>query len=323
MDARKIIIRADAGPNIGMGHFTRCIALSQMLNDDFHVIFATRHPSEYQKQQISQCCQGIIELGDNHYDQFLDQIKGDEIVVLDNYFYHTDYQKSIIKKGCKLVCVDDLHDKHYVSHVVINYGDSVKASDFSTAEYTQLCLGLQWALLRPPFLDAANQLPKSTHIPKQNIRVVVCFGGSDYNDLTGQVALQLVQDTRIEQINLLTGDAYTHYGSIQHPKVKYYRNISAEGVVQLFTHNDIAILAASTILLEALACHIPVMVGYWVDNQYEGYMDAVKKRLYTGLGNMNDPRNIYTIPEKLSQVKLSNVNFSGIKARYLELFHTL
>ena len=33
-------------------------------------------------------------------------------------YTHLDYQRAIKQKGCRLVCVDDMHDKHYVADVV-------------------------------------------------------------------------------------------------------------------------------------------------------------------------------------------------------------
>ncbi|MDR1895166.1 MAG: UDP-2,4-diacetamido-2,4,6-trideoxy-beta-L-altropyranose hydrolase, partial [Prevotellaceae bacterium] len=37
---RKIIFRADAGLNIGYGHFIRSLALADMLKNDFDILFA-------------------------------------------------------------------------------------------------------------------------------------------------------------------------------------------------------------------------------------------------------------------------------------------
>ena len=68
-------------------------------------------------------------------------------MVLDNYFFTTDYQRAIKHKGCRLVCVDDMHDKHYVADVVINHGQTNPAL-FDVEFYTRLCLGFDWALLR-------------------------------------------------------------------------------------------------------------------------------------------------------------------------------
>ena len=43
-----------------------------------------------------------------------------KIVVLDGYHFDTNYQTKIKQKGCKLVCIDDLHDKHFVADIIIH-----------------------------------------------------------------------------------------------------------------------------------------------------------------------------------------------------------
>jgi spore coat polysaccharide biosynthesis predicted glycosyltransferase SpsG len=134
-----IILRADGGETIGMGHFIRTLALAEMLKDEYHCIYATKKPSKYQKEEIDRICHDIIELPDNedHYQTFLGYLNGDEIVILDNYYFDTDYQIKIKKKGCKLVCIDDLHNKHYVADLVINH-TPLNPSLFSCAIYTRL-----------------------------------------------------------------------------------------------------------------------------------------------------------------------------------------
>jgi UDP-2,4-diacetamido-2,4,6-trideoxy-beta-L-altropyranose hydrolase len=146
MDKRKIIFRADGGPTIGMGHFIRTLALAEMLNDDFYCIYATQSPSEYQTNEIEKVCHERIDLpaDETHFNVFLNLLKGNEIVVLDNYYFTTEYQKAIKAKGCKLVCIDDMQDKHYVADLVINHAEGINRNSFSIESYTRLLLGYKY-----------------------------------------------------------------------------------------------------------------------------------------------------------------------------------
>lgn len=149
---QKIYFRADAGAEIGYGHFIRTLALADMLKDDFSCVFVTQAPTIYQKSEVAKVCELVeVPATEEKFRLFLDMLNGDEIVVLDNYFYDTDYQQKIRAKGCRLVCIDDMHNKHYVADVVINHG-LTNENLFDTEFYTRLCLGLDWALLRAPFL---------------------------------------------------------------------------------------------------------------------------------------------------------------------------
>ena len=102
---KKIIFRADGNSSIGMGHFIRTLALAEMLNEHYYCIYPTRKPTDYQIAEIEKVCHGRIDLpeDDSHLNVFLNHLKGDEIVVLNNYYYTTAYQKAIKDKGCKLV----------------------------------------------------------------------------------------------------------------------------------------------------------------------------------------------------------------------------
>ena len=101
---QKIYFRADASATIGYGHFIRTLALADMLKDDFDCTFFTCHPTSYQVSEMEKVCPFIPLQEETHSADFLSHLQGDEIVVLDNYFFTTDYQLAIKQKGFRLVC---------------------------------------------------------------------------------------------------------------------------------------------------------------------------------------------------------------------------
>ena len=54
LNKRKIYFRADAGPEIGYGHYIRSLALADMLKDDFDCTMFTQTPTEYQYNEAKQ-----------------------------------------------------------------------------------------------------------------------------------------------------------------------------------------------------------------------------------------------------------------------------
>jgi len=278
---RKIFFRADAGPEIGYGHFIRTLALADMLKDDFDCTFFTQTPTDYQKKEAATVCPLVsLPADDTRFDLFLDQLSGDEIVVLDNYFYTTDYQRKVKAKGCKLVCIDDMHDKHYVADVVINHGCD-NPDLFDVESYTRLCLGLDYALLRKPFLEA-----RSTENREQG-HVVVAFGGSDWNNLTTKYAQLLSQRSDISEITAIVGDAFQFSDELGNiPKVRIKKNLTAQQMANLFCTIQFAVLSASTTCIEALACQCPVCAGWYVENQKGMYDYLNRSSDINGLGNL-------------------------------------
>lgn len=261
----KIFFRADAGYTIGYGHFVRTLALANMLKKDFICTFFTCHPTEHQIGEMNQVCPYVSLDETNHYEEFLAYLQGDEIVVLDNYFFTTDYQRQIKAKGCKLVCLDDMHDKHYVADLIINHAPGIRPSDYSREAYTQLCLGTDYLLLRKSFFEATNRPRTFT-----DNSIFICFGGSDENNLTLR-ACRIICRLTDRPIIVIVGGGYQYMSElkqfIKDKPIDVYSNIDAHEMVNMLLLATLAIVPASTMLLEACCVRIPIITGYDVDNQ--------------------------------------------------------
>lgn len=315
---RKIYFRADASATIGYGHFIRTLALADMLKDDFDCTFFTCHPTSYQVEEMEKVCPFIPLQEETHSADFLSHLQGDEIVVLDNYFFTTDYQRAIKQKGCRLVCIDDMHDKHYVADVVINHGQTNSAL-FDVESYTKLCLGFDWALLRKPFLEAAKR--KSISLDRIE-KVAVCFGGSDIHDITGYFVNQVLRLCTVNSITAVVGDAYTpHSSCVQDSRLAYSSRLTAQEMADLFCDSDLVICSASSVCIEALACGAKVAAGWYVDNQREFYDLLTSNGWVIGLGNVEQP-----------SIDLCNVSFlqsnniyvnNCVQRRYISFFRDL
>ena len=177
----KIYIRADGSPKIGLGHIIRCFALAKMLKDSFSIKFVSMHiPEDIETTFITE---GFAVTKISKEEDFFDLLKGDEVVVLDHYGLDSSYQKRIKKIGSKLVCIDDLHNKEFYADLIINHSPGIVPSDYNAQSYTKFALGPQYALLRPAFLKSASAPKKIQKFEN----VLICFGGSDYTNLTKKV----------------------------------------------------------------------------------------------------------------------------------------
>ena len=86
---RKIYFRADGNADIGLGHVIRCLALADILKDEFECVFATRFVNKYINEEIQKTCSSYIKLNEynnQHFEDFLTVIDKEDTVVLDNYF---------------------------------------------------------------------------------------------------------------------------------------------------------------------------------------------------------------------------------------------
>lgn len=316
---QKIYFRADASADIGYGHFIRTLALADMLKDNFDCTYYTVGPTDYQIKELSEVCRYVSLNKETHFQDFLSYLTGDEIVVLDNYYYSTEYQQAIKDKGCRLVCIDDMHDKHYVSDIVINHGLD-DANFFSCESYTKLCLGNQWALLRRPFLQ---EHPKRDYSKIHNLNVLISFGGVDKYNLSEKTALLISRLTIVSHITIISG-IHHNYTTSKSPKITVKHSLTAEQIVNEMEKADLAILSASTVCLESKACGLPMMVGYYVDNQVDVYHKYLENDGIIPLGNLLDSQYENILIHNFNNLKLHSDSLKNrIDNDYVQLFKWL
>ncbi|MCW3807465.1 UDP-2,4-diacetamido-2,4,6-trideoxy-beta-L-altropyranose hydrolase [Plebeiibacterium marinum] len=284
---RTVYLRVDGSKVIGYGHIFRCIALAQMLNTEFNCIFATRIFDSFLKNTISQVGFDIIELqqDESHYSEFLDKLAGDEIVVLDNYFFETSYQIDIKQKGCKLVCIDDIHNKHYTADIVINHSEGINQESYSIEKYTKLLLGYKYTLLRPEFLEASKQ---EKIISNKKKDVLISLGGTDPEDLIIKIVNTFLKHPIINSISLISKIDCSKFDNPDNKEIKEYWELNASELYNTMLNSDIGFLPASTISVEACACKLPFIGGWFVDNQVNIYRAIINKGLALGIGNINE-----------------------------------
>lgn len=316
MKKRKIFFRSDAGVQIGYGHFIRTLALADMLKDDFECTFFTTSPSAYQIGEMEKVCSFVTLNEDTKFEDFLDLLAGDEIVVLDNYFFTTQYMQQIKDKGCKLVCVDDMHNRHYVSDAIINHV-LTDESFFSHEPYTRLCLGMHYALLRKPFL---------THniINKEKGHWFVSFGGTDFDNMTAKYVGYLDADSTVKSITVVLGDAYNHRESLDgFRKIEIKKNLTADQMQQEMVRAEYAILPSSSVCIEAISCQCKIASGYFVDNQQDFALLLADSHLVYPLGNLYEWQGSSFIDDIQKYDFSEGIDFSEVPSNYIKLFNQL
>lgn len=292
MCKKTIVFRADGNSTIGMGHVIRTLALAEMLNEEFQCIFATRNPTIYQTNEIEKVCHELIVLPDeeSHFEQFIHKLTGNEIVVLDNYYFDTDYQQQIKELGCKLVCIDDTYDKHYVADAIINHAGGLNEDMFSRELYSKLYLGYDYALLRKPFFTI------ETFETEKKYACFIMIGGTDPYNITEKILLYLHENTFHLPIALVIGSANDKCK--QFDKVRnicLFKDIDAVTVKHLMLESEFGIIPSSTSAIEACASRLPFITGFFVDNQKNLYANLKKDGLAICIGNLLEINQISLI----------------------------
>lgn len=293
---RKILFRADGNGKIGYGHVIRSLALLNMLKDDFECTFVTRYINDFFKNEISRACSKVIVLSENnHFKEFIELLNGNEIVVLDNYFFTTEYQKKIKSKKSILVCIDDLADKHFVSDAIINQIDITPYKKYSKEKYTKLFLGIENALLRNEFFEE-----RIINKKKENL-LLIAFGGVDFNNLTYQY-LKIVLKHKLDvNIAVVLNRENVKYNDIlklrdKDSNLEVLSNLSAKEMKALMMKTKVAILPSSSMCIEGLSLGVNIISGYYVENQKYAYKYFSDNNFVYGLGDLNKPQEELLIP---------------------------
>ncbi len=295
---RKVYLRADADGVIGYGHFMRTLALAEMLSDEYDCVFATQSPSVFQQECLKDVC-NLLELpsGETRFQLFADFIKKEDIVVLDNYFYNTEYEQFLRDKGAKVVLIDNLHIRHSCADAVIGFTLDLNTSDYSVEPYTKLYLGPSYSLLRKPFIEQLQKKHKPVS-DAEGLKVVISFGGADVFFISVAIANILDKSDKVAQITVIGNNLV---GLRESPKIIQKSHLSAGEMRDAFALNDIAVLPSSTTTLEALACGIPIIGGYFVDNQIDNYNKYIKANVLIGCGDLTEKSNQHKVKDVIER----------------------
>ncbi|MDL2305365.1 hypothetical protein LJC72_08515 [Bacteroides sp. OttesenSCG-928-D19] len=321
---RKVYIWADADEVIGYGHFIRSLALVSMIKEKFDCYFFTKDPTLFQRESVAAHCKLIkLPSGNDRFDYFFNMITGDEIVILDNYFFTSQYQKRLKTTGCRLICIGT-NDKHYYADAVINY--ILQQDSLSAEPYTKFCLGFEWVLLREPFFNA-KKTRKSTHQIKS---VAICFGGTDQFCLAEKTIRTLKAVSKDFNYHVISTDVIgkLRIKKLRDQDVKVHINISAQEIIDVFSECDVAVLSASSIALEASACEIPIVSGYYIDNQKGIYEKLLEANYIIGINDMcseNFANSLLTAFNNLmsNKIKMNLFNPKNVRNNYIQLLSTL
>lgn len=316
MKKNKIFFRADGHAQMGLGHVFRSLALVQMLKDHFECHFIIRTPLPILEKQILKVCHSMIKIDDlkSHEEEIKEictTLQSGDIIVLDGYHFKTNYQQALKNKGLIVLCIDDIKAYHFVADGIINHAPGLLPEVYSKESYTKTFLGLEYSLLRPPFLAAAKMDRQITSLNN----VFVCFGGADHTNISLKCLQYLSSIPElIKEVNVVLGGANSYKITIEkfakkekRIYINTHQNLSATQMVHLMQASDLAIVPASSILYEVASVGMPVISGYYVDNQVNVYKGFHQLGLIEGIGNFNTFSNYKEKIEILSPLNFNDI----------------
>ncbi|MCB0397050.1 MAG: UDP-2,4-diacetamido-2,4,6-trideoxy-beta-L-altropyranose hydrolase [Flavobacteriales bacterium] len=272
--SKKVFFKPALGSQIGLGHAYRCISLAGMLPQDFRsCVIIPDNQKQYaelfsggmDEVRILASFQDMRSEAENLINHCLER---GSIIVLDGYEFDVSYQQVLKDTGVFVVSVDDFGEGRFVSDVVINHGCLNPRYDLPS--YTICCTGPEYFMGRKSFREAASNKRKTVH---EVTDIFVCFGGADPLDLTMPTVKTLRKMVPESALHVVTGPDYQGLEklssfTVESGRVHLYRNLDAQGMLDVMKHCQTGVVAASSVAMEACCAGLGLLVVAYTENQY-------------------------------------------------------
>nr|WP_297347852.1 UDP-2,4-diacetamido-2,4,6-trideoxy-beta-L-altropyranose hydrolase [uncultured Glaciecola sp.] len=305
----QLFFRVEGNEHIGLGHLMRCFALSQAAQHaQVDVVFICSQTSKRFLLSRHKWHGEIVVIDDNHLNNSVavdvtnERNKAEvefiatcmsrygskessqycQILVLDGYQFDHSYQQAIAATGICFAYLDDINtflekNQHHIADVVINGAAAAQQLDYlKNAQNSRLCLGPQYLLLRPEFID----LPLIPIADRHSL--LICFGGGDAQNHTLGMLGALSQLNFQFPVTVITGAAYKwqkqlteniqdgwlNYNNAKHKismPIHYIHDVQEMAEVML--HSRLSISAAGGTQFELMRCYTPSYLVVVADNQ--------------------------------------------------------
>jgi UDP-2,4-diacetamido-2,4,6-trideoxy-beta-L-altropyranose hydrolase len=275
-----LIIRVDAGFEVGIGHLMRCLALAhEWKTRGGRVIFVTATRSYPLQGRLRNEGFQEVRLEASHPDPRDWETTSKALaayprawVVLDGYNFDSSYQRTIKQLDHALLVIDDTaHLPQYYADVILNQNIDSERLSYSCDQGTTLLRGVKYSLLQPGFLKWQNW---KRRIPQVAKRVLVTFGGSDQENATLK-AIAALQQIRMPEIEsrIVAGPTNPNLNAVREKLKSMGRRFrlltDVQDMSEWMAWADVAVSASGSTCWEMAFMGLPAAVLVLAENQQE------------------------------------------------------
>lgn len=259
----KIIIRANGGTTVGMGHLMRCSVLADQLRKFATVVFVCEKRDEFisgTKFLINKNYQ-VITLETETFLEKLCKIRGDAIIT-DCYDVNENYFNMIKDAFPVSGYIDDTNLLRFNVDFILNQNIYATKLNYDVPEGTTMLLGSDYLLLRDEF---NNIPPKITANEIEN--VLITLGGADNDNLTEKLIKTVTTRYPNLILHVVIGPSFIHADKLDELASKKVLLYNSPKMANLMLKMDIAISACGSTIYELACCGVPTIGIVVADNQ--------------------------------------------------------
>lgn len=277
MNSKTIKIFTEGGPNIGLGHISRCTSLyDEIENFEYEAVF-------YIFGEI----EGIELLKDRKVysvnwmeeDYITENVKSEDLCIVDSYLATQELLESISLRAKKVLYIDDTNRINYPRGIIVNPSLDVSGMNYSKTQSRDYLLGPEYIILRSSFLRMERRTVRNSVC-----KVIITMGGSDFRQLTPAIINEVSSCYPHIQFDVIIGAAFTNLDEISalsYSNVSLHYNIDENTMREMMISADVAITAAGQTIYELIATRTPFIPIQIAENQSNNIHSIQKLGLIT------------------------------------------
>jgi UDP-2,4-diacetamido-2,4,6-trideoxy-beta-L-altropyranose hydrolase len=275
----RFLFRCDVAPEVGLGHFSRCLTLATALHKGQNDIFFSCRVKDFCFEQklraITAHCfvfpwncspeedaELLIDLCKKHHIRNL---------IVDHYRLNEDYQRKLKESDLHWLQFDFQVKQTFYADWVHNANPEASENVYgklAQTGHTRFLLGPAYALLREEFLQNRGNYTFRHKVQ----RILISFGGGEDDGAT-EFTLEALKgiDKNIERLALI-GPANPNINRIRkwtenNPEINTRILVGPDNIAGLMINSDLAVIAGGTTTFEAVAMGLPLVIIQLADNQ--------------------------------------------------------
>ena len=331
MSTKTFLIRVDASPQMGSGHFMRMLALAQMLSDNGQKVHFATIIKDTESLAILASQKFKIHLLSSPFSEIYDVISLVDLakennanwIVVDGYHFTSNYEKSVKEKlpNVRLMRVEDVPTIHHFADILLSPNYDSESMEFSAEPYTLKLLGLKFLLLRREFYRDGVGPEFGPQLNSQRL-LITLGGGTPQADVANLKLAEILSDIEIDDlaVTLVSGRLSQNADRLK-KKLKSGHTFftHCDNMANQIKQANIAIVSGGSTMWELMYMGIPFLTIALTRVQDDYLKKMHKKNLCIHLGYFSD---IDPIEVRQSILKfIDNLSLQAeFKKNYLEIF---
>ncbi|MBF0181197.1 MAG: UDP-2,4-diacetamido-2,4,6-trideoxy-beta-L-altropyranose hydrolase [Magnetococcales bacterium] len=273
-----VVLRADAGVNIGGGHVMRCLTLAQALErQGAQVAFACRKGTGEVVSRLGERIWRELPQGlaPEREAQWLADgwPEGCDLLVVDHYGLDARFERACRDWARRILVIDDLADRPHDADWLLDQtpGRHARAYAGLVNPECRMLLGADHLLLRPAFARARHAARSRRLAGGRSGRLLVTLGLTDAHNVTARILEGIAASGVAAEVDVVLGGGAPHLEAVRGLAGKMpfpvTTHVDVPHMERLMARADLAIGAGGTSSWERCCLGLPAITVTIADNQ--------------------------------------------------------